>query len=784
MVAGSCPYLRTLFDGPDEQPSGQSPDPVTGESTLGQYDRKIEARLRNLTRLQRLPNLTLPQTCARLDAMADTGTQEVLGGARGVWALAELAREVTRQYLDVFASESADTDPPSGDPEPTRSETTAALVAWRRGVVSRWLQDPADDMVPLAQLAAMFHLEIEDIEILIMAAAPAIDPTVGDLYHFLWNSLHKRCADVGFVCKLLSLGQPGLFESLIARCKVGAPLRRDRLVLLEARRSGEESLDLNLADRRIRAADRVLDFLRDRSLGSGDEVDEALDAVCVRKREEVDVAGLGLPEYSRDGLLQLARSRALPVLLDGTPGAGKHGVAQALGWLLGKGVLSADLTALLDEPPLVLEVRLAQVIREARLGGDLVYLEGHNLPEMLDSARLLILRRAITREPCVVGTERLPMWAVQLTAGWPTIDVPLPDADRREELWRDAFEGDRRMPDEDALAVIARRYEMPAPRIRQAASEARRLAQIARRTRILLADLDRACRAHFAHQLSDLADLVAPAAWGQDDLILPEKEKEKFNEILLYAREHDAIYGDWGFAEKFPYGRGLSVLFYGPPGTGKTMGAMIIASNLGLDLFRVDLSRIISRYVGETEKNLARIFDEAERGKVMLLFDEADSLFTKRTEVKNSVDRYANLEVAYLLQRMENFEGVTVLTTNVEANLDDAFKRRIRYRIYFPMPDAPTRAELWKALIPSQAPLRANIPWRLLGKQFELTGGHIKQAVLRAGFYARRQGAEICLRHLVEGATAECREIGMLVSDELPKALAKAVAAEREQERA
>lgn len=704
------------------------------------------------------------------------GTSDALGGAAGVWALAELAREVTRQYLDLFAA-SADSQQTAGATPPPAD--AAELVRWRRELIQTWLAEPSDDMVPLAQLAALFHLTIEDIELLVMAAAPAIDPTVGDLYRYLWDSLHKRCADVGFVCKILSLGQSSVFEGLIARTKVGAPLRRARLLLLEARRGPEDTLDLNLADRRIRAADRVLDFLRDRSLGKDDDVDEALDALCIRRRDEVKVEELGLPDFSRDALLQLARSRSLPTLLEGSPGAGKDDVAQGLGWLLGKSVLSADLSALLAEPAEILEVRLAQVIREARLGGDLVYLEGHDLPELIDNARLLVLRRAIEREPCVVGTERMPVWAVQLTAGWPTIHVPLPDPGRRHELWREAFDSDRRIPDDNALAVIARRYEMPAPRIRQAAAEARRLAQIARRTRIDVTDLDRACRAHFAHQLSDLADLVPPASWGQDDLILPPREKEKFEEILLYSREHDAIYGEWGFSEKFPYGRGLSVLFYGPPGTGKTMGAMIIAANLGLDLFRVDLSRIVSRYVGETEKNLARIFDEAERGKVMLLFDEADSLFTKRTEVKSSVDRYANLEVAYLLQRMENFEGVTVLTTNVEANLDDAFKRRIRYRIYFPMPDAPTRARLWEALIPSSAPLLPGIPWKLLGKHYELTGGHIKQAVLRAGFYARRAGSDIGLKHLVEGATAECREIGMLVSDELPKQLQKAVKAEQ-----
>lgn len=648
----------------------------------------------------------------------------------------------------------------------------------RQSTVRAWMTEPPEPLVPLAELAALFRLTVDDIEILVMAAAPAIDPGVDDLYSFVRNNLHRPYHDLGFLCRLLALGDPWAYERLLARCRPEAPLRAHRLLLVESRRKGDESLDLNLGMRRARVADRVLDFLRRHDVETDTlAVDEELAAVCVRRRDEIPVEALGLPDFGRDGLLQLARSRSLPAILEGPPGAGKDRVALCLAGLLGKGLLSADLTALLTESPTVLEMRLAELVREARLGGDLIYLQGHSLPEQIGSPWRLVLERALGREPCLLGVDRMQTWVVTLTAGWPTVQVPLPSVERRIELWSSAFLNERRGPDEDAIGVIARRYEMSAARIQQAASEARRIAQLARRSRIAVSDLDRACRAHFAHQLSDVADLVPPAAWSQDDLILPDSEKEKFGEVLLYAREQEAIYGEWGFSEKFPYGRGLSVLFYGPPGTGKTMGAVIIAATLGLDLFRVDLSRIMSRYVGETEKNLSRVFDEAERGKVMLLFDEADALFTKRTNVKSSVDRYANLEVAYLLQRMENFEGVTVLTTNVEANLDDAFKRRIRYRIYFPMPDAPTRARLWESLIPAAAPVEENIPWKLLGKHFEITGGHIKQAVLRAGFYARRDGDPMSFHHLVEGAKAECREIGMLVSDDPPKAIQKALAA-------
>ena len=163
----------------------------------------------------------------------------------------------------------------------------------------------------------------------------------------------------------------------------------------------------------------------------------------------------------------------------------------------------------------------------------------------------------------------------------------------------------------------------------------------------------------------------------------------------------------------------------------------------------------------------------------MLLFDEADALFTKRTQVKSSVDRYANLEVAYLLQRMENFEGVTVLTTNVEGNLDDAFKRRIRYRVYFPMPDDETRGELWRSLIPEKAPILEGVRFDLLGKHFEISGGHIKQAVLRSAFYAKRADMPISFEHMLDAARTECRELGMLMSDNLPKELAKALRKER-----
>jgi SpoVK/Ycf46/Vps4 family AAA+-type ATPase len=645
----------------------------------------------------------------------------------------------------------------------------------RKATLHRWLTDPPEDLYGLAEMAVLFDLTADDIEIFIMAAAPAIDPALEQLYSYIWNNVHKRCADVGFICDLLALNDQARFDELLMRCDFDAPLRRHRLVLLEHRSSDSDHLDLNLVNRRVRAADRVLDFLRYHRTVLVPAVDESLAAVCVRLRDQITVDELALPDYSREAILQLARSRNFPVILDGPEGAGKKLAGQALAGLMMRGLLAADLTALLNESPEDLEIRLHELSREARLGGDLIYLSGNQLPSEITGPLELVLERTLQKEAVILGVDGTPQWLVRMTEGWPVIQVPLPDRDRRLQLWQDAFKGVRYPPSHDALVAVTRRYQLSGVQIRRASGEARRLATVARRRRIELTDLDRACRAHFAHQLAELAQLIPPTTFTATDLILPDEDKDRFEEVLLYAGEQEHIFQEWGFAEKFPYGRGLSMLFYGPPGTGKTMGAMIIAGALGLDLFKVDLSRILSRYVGETEKNLARVFDEAEKGRVMLLFDEADSLFTRRTDVQTSVDRYANLEVAYLLQRMEGFEGITVLTTNVEHLLDDAFKRRIRYRIYFPMPDAELRAQLWQTMLPSSAPVDEGIPFDLLGKHYELAGGYIKQAVLRAAVYARRDRGSIGLAHLIEAADAECRELGMLISDRRPKKLEKAL---------
>ncbi len=248
-----------------------------------------------------------------------------------------------------------------------------------------------------------------------------------------------------------------------------------------------------------------------------------------------------------------------------------------------------------------------------------------------------------------------------------------------------------------------------------------------------------------------------------DDLVLPAKTLSSLEDLIAQYRNQNQVFSDWGFSSKVPYGRGLSALFHGPPGTGKTMVAGVIARALGLELYKIDLSRVVDKYIGETEKNLGRIFDEASRSRAILLFDEADSLFSKRTAVKSSHDRYANLETNYLLQRIESFEGVCLLTSNFEKSIDDAFKRRLRFKIAFPFPDKVERAKLWKCMLPEQAEISGEINFKRLADVFEMTGGHIKNAMLRGAFAAARGGVVISDEVLYDAALDEYREMDKLV---------------------
>lgn len=325
-----------------------------------------------------------------------------------------------------------------------------------------------------------------------------------------------------------------------------------------------------------------------------------------------------------------------------------------------------------------------------------------------------------------------------------------PDARSRRRCWESVLSN---APAQ--LAETASQYALWPGGIVEAARNARAAVSEA----ISAADIHDGIRAYLGDQLGSVASRVSTQqTW--DDLVLPSDQFEQVIELVARVRHRERVLDTWGFRDKVGRGHGTAALFSGPPGTGKTMVAGLIAKELGLDLYQVDLSKVVSKYIGETEKQLATLFDAAETGHSIILFDEADSLFAKRSEVKSSNDRYANLEVNYLLQRLEAFTGIALLTTNHEISIDAAFRRRLAIHLRFPTPDETQREQLWRAMIPAAALVTNDINFARLASEFEMTGGYIKNAVVRAAYLAADEDVAIGLRHLWKSARCEYEAMG------------------------
>ena len=271
-----------------------------------------------------------------------------------------------------------------------------------------------------------------------------------------------------------------------------------------------------------------------------------------------------------------------------------------------------------------------------------------------------------------------------------------------------------------------------------------------------------ACRSLARPRLEELAERIVPSV-GWDDLVLPEAQKLILRQLAAQVQHRLKVYETWGFSNKGRRGLGVSALFAGGSGTGKTMAAEVVAGELGLDLYRIDLPAVVSKYIGETEKNLKQVFDAAEDGGVLLLFDEADALFGKRGEVRDSHDRYANIEVGYLLQRMEAYQGLAILTTNLKGSLDKAFQRRLRFSVNFPFPDPALREAIWSRIFPANTPTQGLEPKRLA--QLNVAGGNIRNIALNAAFLAAAEEKPVEMKHVLEATRLEAQKIERPLAD-------------------
>lgn len=462
----------------------------------------------------------------------------------------------------------------------------------------------------------------------------------------------------------------------------------------------------------------------------------------------------------RARIRELVNGEPCVVALQGRRGSGRRTLARMAA---DRPVIAIDLGRFEANQSAALRDALAALRREALLCGALPLIAG---AEDLVGPDATARRREVARfiesstSPVVlVATTSVPN--LDISKAMFRFDVGLPGAQTRAQLWRRAL-GDASHGIADAITRAAARFQLGPGGIHDAAMSARATAA-ARHADIRELDLAEGVRSTVEERLQGLARRHSTnMTW--DDVVLPPDIVQQVDLFVSRVRNAYQVLETWGFQRHLP-GSGVAALFSGPPGTGKTMLASVIASTLGLELFRVDLAQITSKWVGETEKQLDRVFDAAETGHAILLFDEADSLFAKRTEVKGATERYANLEVNFLLQRIETFSGVAILTTNMDGSLDPAFRRRLAAHIRFPHPDSDERRELWRRLMPRTAPVAPDVDFDELAREFPaFAGAQIRNALTTAAFLAAASGGSIDQALLHRAAAEEAHAMGRIVT--------------------
>ena len=581
----------------------------------------------------------------------------------------------------------------------------------------------------LRELAFDFGLDLTDVDILLTAMAPDLDQRLERLYGYLHDDVTRRRASIGLALELCGVAP----ASADGRRRLGpaAPLISGGLLVIEDH-------DRPVLTRSLRVPDRVAAHL----LGD-DGIDPAVAELLLDPQEPN--AG---PWSQLDNAIAASVS---PIYL-------REQLGTSAAWI------AASAAARARRHSLVVDVaRLARahdprdaastVVREARLRGRVLI--AANLEAVADRLDVVSV---LADAPIAVILAGIRTWDTGWSRSVPlTLEAPHASAAERADQWAGVLNGHANDAD-FTKATLAFRLT-PAQTAR--AAIATRLAAQALGRAAEPADLQAAARAQNAAGLDRLAHRIEPrATWLQ--LVLPDDARVQLHELSARARQRERVLDEWGIGGRAMRGRGITALFAGDSGTGKTMSAEVIAAELGLDLYVIDLATVVDKYIGETEKNLDRIFAEADRVNGVLLFDEADAIFGKRSEVRDARDRYANVEVAYLLQRMERFDGLAVLTTNLRANLDEAFTRRIDVIVDFPMPEEDDRLRLWRLHLPESIPQDSDLDLGFMADRFRLSGGNIRNVCVTAAFFAAEADRPVSMADLVRGTEREYRKLGRL----------------------
>jgi ATPase family associated with various cellular activities (AAA) len=583
-----------------------------------------------------------------------------------------------------------------------------------------------DDRIALA--GRLFGLSDLETAALALCAAPELGSQYGRLYAYLHDDVTRKLPTPRLIGRLLA--ESGISAAQALDCfDHAAPLRRTGALRLL-----EPGSQLPLADRMLKLSDRLAAYL----LGSGlDEPvrDGRLRPVAIPEHDP------GRPATIAELKPVLAADSPLPVMVAGPD-------APAL------------LALALGQPLLLVDVNDAMDVELMREAGVTALLEGRRICfdglDELEPDRHLRVQRVLgargERTLVCASTAQAVVALGEATAV--VVEAPQASFGERRAAWA-AHTGTEDVND------VAAKFRLSVGQIGDAADVARLSAMTRGEALPTPPDLDLGARSASSTRLAELASrLDAPFTWA--DIVIAERQLEVLHSISSYLRHRDLVLSEWGYEKTVARSQGLKVLFAGESGTGKTMAGQVLARDLGLDLFRLDLATVVSKYIGETEKNLDRVFGAAEGSNAILFFDEADALFGKRSEVKDAHDRYANIEVAYLLQKMEGYPGAVILATNFRQNMDDAFLRRLDVVVDFPFPEPEDRERIWKLVLPAAAPVSDDIDVKFLAERFKLSGGSIRNCSLTAAFMAADGAGRIGMEHLVRAVALEYNKLGRL----------------------
>ena len=601
----------------------------------------------------------------------------------------------------------------------------------------------------LQQLQKAFALSPFEMQVILFCLAPALDLRYQRIYAYLQDDVTRKQPSVSLILDLICPQATHRLQRM-QHFLPSAPLRAHGLIRLLSTDPPARSL----LSQSIQIEPAVMAWL----LGSYTPLGPLASCAHLHPPVADELQSLAAQPYSAQ--LEPAARRGALLALVGRDSLRRRMVAADLARRMGRTLLRVDLRRAADPPGQV----IAAALRDARLLDATTLFEGWDgLLEQgeapANAARLIaqhpatvILSATELWHPGAFGSQCQPVFC----------RIPPPDYTLRLHLWHQALENAPLPAGLDQQ--LAGRFALTCRQILNAAGSAALEAQ-AQGKAIEPAHLFKACRRQSGSRLAALARKIEPR-FQWDDLILPQDQKDMLRELVHTVLARSQVLEAWGAGRKLAPSAGITALFSGPPGTGKTMAAEIIAGELELDLYKIDLSSVVSKYIGETEKNLDRIFREAASSNAILFFDEADALFGKRSEVRDSHDRYANIEISYLLQRMEAYEGVTILATNLRSNLDEAFTRRIQFAVDFPLPEEQDRLRIWQTLFPPQVPRQPGLDLALLARRFKLAGGNIRNIILSAAYLAAADGGVVTLDHLLHGARRELQKMGRWVEEE------------------